>query len=151
MSTGIQNEELSLPLTASTARKQEPRDDARRLHLLLLLVVCLLCTLNVTLAGLCVHGYAALKHMSGEMERVKTTTSSALDQMHFLSNSTRSLLRVTGDMHVAIKNTTQSLLTADRHAHNIVDNTYTMCNILSVGTEKEKACHNDLGYRAVED
>ena len=151
MSTGIQNEELSLPLTASTARKQEPRDDARRLHLLLLLVVCLLCTLNVTLAGLCVYGYAALKHMSGEMERVKTTTSSALDQMHFLSNSTRSLLRVTGDMHVAIKNTTQSRLTADRHAHNIVDNTYTMCNILSVGTEKEKACHNDLGYRAVED
>ena len=140
MSPSIQNPELRLPLTGSstslsamaTPKKEEPVG-ARKFHLLLCMVVCLLLSLNVMIAGLCVYGYSSLNGLRNEMENVKQTTRSALAQMDL--------------MHDAIKNTTSSLLKADRHAHNIVDNTYTMCNMLTVGTEKEKACHNDHGYR----
>mmetsp|Transcript_14301 Transcript_14301/g.45115 ORF Transcript_14301/g.45115 Transcript_14301/m.45115 type:complete len:156 (+) Transcript_14301:79-546(+) len=123
----------------------EASADRTNLVLFKVLVACAV-LITCLLAGICIFGARMMGNLHSDLHKLRSTTDDMYDEMRLLTNRTDELVYLTGLIHEAILNTTRTLYRADRHARNIVDNTYEMCNVLTLGTEKEEACHNDIGY-----
>ena len=131
---------------ADTPVPRKAASDDRTTHILFYLLVACAVVITLLLAGICIFGAQMMSKLHSDMHKLRSTTDDMYSEMRLLENRTEELVYLTGLIHAAILNTTHTLYRADRHARNIVDNTFEMCNVLTLGTEKEQACHNDIGY-----
>eukprot|EP00632_Arachnochrysis_sp_CCMP2950_P003251 CAMPEP_0185702720 /NCGR_PEP_ID=MMETSP1164-20130828/12700_1 /TAXON_ID=1104430 /ORGANISM="Chrysoreinhardia sp, Strain CCMP2950" /LENGTH=195 /DNA_ID=CAMNT_0028369959 /DNA_START=36 /DNA_END=623 /DNA_ORIENTATION=- len=115
---------------------------------LLVAATAALLVVAVLLVGVCVVGARDARRLLSEMRSVRANTDGVLVETQTLTNLTSELLALTALIHVAILNTTTAVARTDRHAANIIANTYEMCNVLTVGKEKETGCRNNIGFPA---
>eukprot|EP01137_Pigoraptor_chileana_P021850 Opistho-2@86071 len=66
-------------------------------------------------------------------------------ELDSMGNKLDKMVDTMGMMYTATAQTVSQVALFDTHTTNIIYNTYAMCNVITLGTEKEKDCRNNIG------